>query len=1026
MLARLLQHHVLANLTFLLVLVIGFLAYNLLPRQKDPTINFNWININTPWPGAAASDVEKLITDPIESAVSRVADIKFVTSTSREGISTVLVRFQELDEHTFDKRLSDLRREIQQVENSELPAMAESPIILEITSSNAFPTATLVLQGQGEDERLRRGAWRLERELERLAGVDRVDAQGRSDPELQIEFDPLALQGLGLPATAISDTIANRFRDLSAGTIQLGDDERWLLRLIGTDADPDYLAALPLLGSGEEVTIGQVATIQWGRKQPDQLIQFQGQPAIMLTLFKRANTNTLETIAGVRQFIAEQTPLLATEGLTLVLIDDQTVTTRNAIAVMEGNAIVGLLLVLLVTWIFLGSRISLLVAIGIPFTLAGTFWLLYAIGQSLNNSTLLGVVISLGMLVDDAVVVVESIYYRLQRGMVAIEAAVAALREVFAPVTASVITTIAAFMPLMLMPGILGQFMMIVPLVVTLALLISLLEAYWMLPAHIHAAGINLRQPGRVQRWRNRFTHHLRVRYARLLIKVLRRPIRALLLVLLLFFSAIGAVAAGLIHFNFFAMETLRLFYVNIEMPAGSTLQQTLHYTAAVETQIRRHLQPDEVRGVVSYAGLHFTDTAPLLGDHYGQVLVSLEPRQPEGRDVDRLLEAMRADVTGVVGPQSITFLKLTDGPPVSKPISIKVRGDDFSAIRAAVNDLKQIMATEPAIFDISDNDSVGRLELRLQLNDDAIRRAGLDAGTVRRLIRLLGEGEVVTDFQAGGEKVDLRVRAQPVAQQAIDDLLQITLPLATGGQVTLRQLVTVEVGRGSDNIRHHNLRRAITVEADIDKRVLDTVRANAQILAAWQQRQIDHPTIQLDFSGELDDINESLDSILLLFLFGIGVIYLILGTQFSSYWQPLMILSTVPMAFTGVVLGLLISGNPLSLYTLYGVVALAGIAVNAAIVLISAANQRMAAGMSLLHAIIYAARRRVIPILITAFTTIAGLFSLATGLGGHSLVWGPVATAIVWGLAFSTLLTLFLVPLLYRLFMRRTAAAGS
>ena len=245
-------------------------------------------------------------------------------------------------------------------------------------------------------------------------------------------------------------------------------------------------------------------------------------------------------------------------------------------------------------------------------------------------------------------------------------------------------------------------------------------------------------------------------------------------------------------------------------------------------------------------------------------------------------------------------------------------------------------------------------------------------------------------------------------------------------------ELVHSETSPSNTSIRHYNFRRTITVEADLDKKLTDTVTANSTIQTEWDKIAGRYPSINLDFSGELDDIQESIDSIAVLFLFGIGLMYLILGTQFKSYFQPLMILATVPMAFTGVVIGLVITNNPLSLFTMYGVVALAGIAVNAAIVLISAANERLKQGMSVLHATLYAARRRVIPILITAMTTIAGLFSLATGLGGSSLMWGPVATAIVWGLAVSTILTLFIIPLLYRLFMgmgwvtRRRIAAGN
>ena len=245
-------------------------------------------------------------------------------------------------------------------------------------------------------------------------------------------------------------------------------------------------------------------------------------------------------------------------------------------------------------------------------------------------------------------------------------------------------------------------------------------------------------------------------------------------------------------------------------------------------------------------------------------------------------------------------------------------------------------------------------------------------------------------------------------------------MPLPTGGYVALREIVSFETGPSKGSIRHYNFRRTITLDADIDRELLNEIQASNMILAEWENVRSQFPNVTLDFSGALDDIQESLDAMLLLFAFGLGLIYLIIGTQFRSYLQPFMILVTVPLAFTGVVIGLLITGNPLSLYTMYVVVALTGIAVNSAIVLIDAANDRLRKGMSVLHAIVYAGRRRVVPILITSFTTIAGLFSLATGLGGESLLWGPVASSIMWGLAVATVMTLFVIPLVYRAGMAR------
>jgi len=1019
MLARFLQNHVLANLTFVVVLVMGLLSYASLPRQQDPSINFNWIDITTPYPGASAEDVEKQVTDILEDAVGNLADVRFVSSNSREGVSSVLVRFQDISEATFDKRINDLRREIQNKEG-ELPEAAETPRIFEVTSANAFPTATLVVTGPAEDENLRWQAELVQEDLERLQGVDSIIPLARYEPELQVNFLPERLEGLGITPGDLADTVTRYYRDISAGTVQVNHQD-WLVRLSGADSDPDYLAGLPVVTAQGEVPLGALAIVERGREKPDSLVRFNGRPAVMLAVNKQADTHLLELVARINAYIAERNRFSISTGVRLVLVDDQTEITRNALNLMQNNALVGLGLVLLVTWLFLGSRIALLTCIGIPFILAGTFWVLSALGQTLNVTVLLGVVISLGMLVDDAVVVVEAIFYRLQRGMAALPATLEALREVFAPVTTAVLTTMAAFLPLMLLPGILGKFMLVIPLVVTTALAISLVEAFWMLPSHVMAANVSFDRPSRIHRYRVSALHLIRVKYTRLLIRVLRYPKTALGAVLLMIVGAMAALANDMIEFDFFASDPLRLFYVNVEMPTGTPLTDTLTKVLEVERKVRAHTEAAEIRAIVSYAGQAFSETAPLFGDHYGQIIVSLNPRGGELREVDTVIEAMRADVINTIGPRRVSFLRLAGGPPTAKPISIKVRGDNIVELRAAVVDLKAIMATSPAMIDITDDDSPGLMELKLRVNQDAARRSGLDPSAIARTISLLVDGEIVASLQDRGETVDVRVRARPTELSSLDELLRHPLPLPAGGRIALAELIQQETRQSQGNIRHYNFRRTITVEADIDQELTDTVKANALILTGWEAIQENYPNINLDFSGELDDIQESLDAIQGLFLFGLGLIYLILGTQFKSYFQPLMILTTVPMAFTGVILGLLITGNPLSLYTLYGVVALAGIAVNAAIVLISAANDRLEAGMSVLHATLYAARRRVIPILITSMTTIAGLFSLAAGLAGHSLIWGPVATAIVWGLGFSTVLTLLVIPLLYRLFMVRS-----
>ncbi|TSE36147.1 efflux RND transporter permease subunit [Tepidimonas charontis] len=1032
LLRALITNHPLANIAFVVVMALGLLGYLSLPRERDPEINFNWVNITTVLPGASAEEVERLVTDPLEDAIKGVADVRFVISSSRENVSSMLVRFRDIDDRTFDKRMNDLRREIQNKASAELPETAKEPRVLEISTSNGFPTAILRLAGQADDEVLRREGRRIRTDLERLAGVDQVFASGLRDPELLVRPDPHALAARGLTSADVADALRAWWRDTAAGALRTTDG-LWSVSVRGVTLDPQVLAQLPVTAAGRSdvhARLGDVARIERARAKPSQLSSMDGQPTISLALTKKARTNTLTLLASIRAYIERENAVLAPLGLRLTLTDDQTIPTREAIDVMQTNALYGMLLVLAVSWLFLGWRIGVLVALGIPFSLLGTFAVLHWLGYTLNISVLLGVVIALGMLVDDAVVVVEAIYYRIERGQAALAASLEGIAEVWKPVVASVATTLAAFLPLMLLPGIVGKFMFVIPFVVTLALLISLTEAFWMMPVHVSMLRLRLDRPSRVQAWRQRFNRALRLRYGQALAVVLRRPGLFLAVAVLIMASAGALVVTGVVRVQFFAFDPVRAFYVNVDMPANATLEDTLAEVERVEQAVRARLRGvgdatagHEARAVTSTAGLKFTETEPVYGDHYGQVFVSLNPRTPDSREVREIVEAMRADIENLPGPGRKSFTLLSGGPPAGKAISVKVRGDDFERIQAAADALKAVIAALPGARDVQDDNVPGRPQLRLQVDAEAARALGVPAAQAARLVRLAIDGEVVAFTRDGGDKIELRVRHPEPPEPLPDPMALLRTPVALpNGQVTqLGQLVHADIEPVRGFIRHHNLRRAITVEANLDKEVLDTAEANRRIRAAWETLHLQHPGIDLDFSGELEDIEESLGAMQQLFLLGVGLIYLILAAQFRSYGQPLLILVTVPLAFAGVAIGLAVTRNPLSLYTLYGVIALTGIAVNSAIVLIDAANERLRAGMGIIHAALWAARRRVVPVLITSTTTIGGLISLAFGLGGHSLLWGPVASSIVWGLLVSTALTLFVIPPLYVLTMRAT-----
>jgi len=1023
MLKSLLTNHPLVNILFFVVLMMGMVAYFGMPREQDPEINFNWVIVRTILPGASAEDVEQLVTGPLEDAIRNVQDIRWVVSTTRENSSNILIRFRDLNEREFDKRINDVRREVQAKANDELPNEVVDPFILEITSSSGFPTGLVVVVGQADDEWLRQQARIIEQDLERLAGVDQVITIGLRDPELHVEFSPQELAARGLLATDIADSLGRAFQDTSAGKTRVAGNE-WLVRIEGTTNNPEVLSSFqvaPLAQPNTLIALDEVAEIKRGREEATQLVSFEGNAAIAMSVTKIAYTNTIELIDRINAYIDNKNNQLDGSGIRLVLADDQTVATREAISIMQTNALLGLLLVLIVCWAFLGFKIAAMVTLGIFFSISGTLWILNVTGNTLNVSVLLGIVIVLGMLVDDAVVVVEAMYYRLQRGSDALQAALGALAEVAQPVTSAVATTMAAFLPLMLLPGIVGKFMFVIPFVVTVGLAVSLIEAFWILPSHVIALrGKSTSKPiAPVNDRRARVTHWIRVKYTKMLCYVMRRPVRFLAGGVLAFALAASAVGVGMIRMDFFLADPVRLFYVNLDMPPDAPLEESLRQGVLLEQEVLKYLEPHEIRAVTVNAGIKFTETEDLHGDQYAQIQVSLLPAKSDSRGVDEIVAAVEENISGTAVDGKISTTIITGGPPVASPISAKVRSDNFEELRAATDAVLAIVRDIPGTTNVRDNDVPGRAELVLKLDYKAVRRAGLSPGQVARLLRLHMDGEVVAFFRDQGEKVELRVRGLDRDRQDIRSLLNDPIALPGGGITTFGALSNEGFQRGSGTINHYNYRRSITVEADIDPAVTDTVAANRTLIQEWEKIQSQYPGTDIDQSGELDDIQESLDAMLGLFLLGLGLIYLIIAAQFRSYFQPFLILSTIPMAFTGVVFGLLVTGNPLSLYTLYGVIALTGIAVNSAIVLIDAANARIKAGMRPLHATIYAARRRVIPVLMTTTTTIAGLFSLAAGLGGKSLVWGPVASSIVAGLGIASILTLFMIPTLYRVFQR-------
>jgi len=1004
------RSHRLADLVWLIVLLLGAWAYLAMPRAQYPEVNLNWVAVAAVWPGAAAQDVERELAVPLETAARRVTDVSLVTTASRDHVATLLIRFRDMPQARFERQLAALDREIRQAA-ADFPKEARAPQVIELTSSNFFPTAMVAVSGGAADGRICERAEAVRTQLENLPGVARVMAYGLPNRELEVRFDPEALMRERISPETLTQAVMDQAHTYPAGMADVSG-RRYAMRVEGLGANPDLLAELPIpTADGRQVPLSRVAQVRLDVSHTRELVHLNGRPAVLLSIIKGEGVNSLALTDTIRDYVVRQNRVVGLPRLSLV--DDQSQATREAIGVMEANALFGLAVVLAVTWFFLGSRMALLSSLGVPFALAGMFLVLHLAGQTLNVSVLLGVAIVLGIPLDDAVVVADAIRVRLAAGLDRLAAVKGALAEVAQPVTASVFATCLAFAPLLFLPGLMGRFMFVTPLTVIATLLMSLLASLWLLPRHAVSWGGCGTECAQGRGWRIRMARGLRRAYGRGLAWAFRHGAMVALAFGALLLTAGLALGLEWVKPRWFASDPLRIFNLNVQAPAASPLKATLEATEAVERIARGVARPDELTATLSMAGLQFTPRELALGEHLGQVTVALAPESSGARGVDAFVADLRQALKAA-GHTNVTVQVLSADLPMLSSLSLRLTGAPLDRLAAAAQDLSAALAGTPGFTDTDDDTRFSQPRLTLKLDVAAAATAGLDPLKLAALLRLHFEGLPVGKVMDGENRLELVVRGSPMDEATMQRWLSRPWRLPDGRSVDPGRLFTLHMESAPGELRRVNAERTATVIAAFDQNRLTAGEAVAQVNAVWRKVGQRHPGVKLAQGGELDDVKASLNGLLVLLALGLLLMYALLALQFGRLVLPLVILATAPMALAGVVIGLWISGQPITLYTLYGGVALSGVAVNASIVLASAGEDRLAQGMHPLRAAFHAARRRLLPIIITTLTVIGGLVALAFGWGGDSLLWGPVASAIVWGLAVATPLTLFVTPLMH------------
>ena len=1029
---------VLANMLMIIIIAFGVYAWINLPRELTPEIALQSANVTTLYPGASPEEVEKLVTAPIEDAIEEnVSKISLLFSNSSEGRSVISVDFEEMSDRDFDKELENLRTAVDQV--NELPAeILDDPKVEELDISSGFPMLTIVVGGTISETQMREIAENLKDEILDIKNIASVRIAGLREREIWIEVDPDRLKAYHIPIASIITALGASNLNLPAGTMELGSTE-FMVRTMGEFTNPDVIrdTIIAVQPTGTPLRLKDVATVSDTYEEARTLSRIYGAPSISLSVQKKTEGNTIALVAELRELVKKRRVDLP-EGAELTAVNDYSVILKERLGILETNAFFGLILVVLMLLLFIGWRNALFAALGIPVAFMATFWFMSVGGYSLSGVSLFGLILVVGIVVDDAIVVIENIYRHIERGEPPKVAAIRGAEEVGWPVLAASLTTICAFGPLMFMSGTAGQFMRVVPIMAILVLLASLFEVFVILPAHVAEWGRTKTRTGRSRfenlrarspntfalsayiigffAWFGTVFDLIRNRYVRILKVTIRH--RYAFVGSVLFIGLIACVGAFVIlDKELFPGEDFPQFYVKAELPPSYGMQETTAVIAQLE-EAATTLPSSEVAAIVSNIGLH-TPTSGMMegvtyGSNFGEVIVELTPKQERTRGVDDIIAELRTKTASISGIEELNFITQEGGPPSGADVEVKVKGPRFEQLTELADTLKTSLSQMDGVYDIRDDFRTGKSELRIYLKPEKAHQYGLTTFQIAQTVRTAIEGAKATTYREADEAIDVVVKYKEDTLTNLVELNNLLIATPTGAIVPLKDVADITAEKGYSDIRRFDGERAITVYASVDRTKTTPFKANQALISAFADVESLYPGYQLDFRGLFDEIIESFSELWKLFIVGLLLIYVVLGAQFKSFIQPIIIMFAVPFGMIGAMVGLLLANATLSIVAMFGIVALSGIVVNDSIVLIDFINSYRERGYNKWYAILKGGYVRLRPIILTSLTTIIGLIPMAVGLGGKSPIWMPMAYTIIFGLALATTMTLFVMPALY------------
>ena len=1026
------------------VLVIGGIVLALgVKREVMPEVEMDMVSIVIPYPGASPQEVEEGVVLAVEDEISSLDGIKKINSVSAEGVGTVLAEL--LTSAPADRTLNDIKSAVDRI--TSFPQNAERPIISLITSRQRV--LSLLVHGDLDIKALDGLAEEIRSELLSDERITLVEKAGIPPPEISVEVPTENLRRYGLTLPQVAAAVRAASIDLPGGAVKTEGGEV----LVRTTERRDYgeeFREITLIAraDGTRVRLRDVANVVDGYRETDEELYYNGQPAIDLQVFRVGEEAPLQVSQAVYDLLERRRPSLP-DTVGLAIVSDESDEYRDRLSILGRNGLLGLMLVVGVLGLFLRPAVAFWVSAGIVISFCGSFFLISLLGVSINMISLFAFILVLGIAVDDAVVVGEAVFYH-RRSDNRLEAAIVGAREVLTPVTFAVVTTIIAFIPLALVPGVTGKFFRNIPLIVIPVLILSLVESLLILPAHLrHVGRTSLRRdtgkPSRnplraLGRAQLRFSEWVERTIAKWMPPLTRRLIRERYLTVAVLFAglivAVSVVVGGHIKFNFFPPIEGEFSNGVIEMPFGAPVSATREIARQVEAAAREVGAEMVAEGGLRDEGrAEWGDTAfkgimakvgtsdvgafgpgagmPATGGHLAVVTAHLVPSEARRFGSGEFTARWRERVGELPGVDRLGFAFGT-GPSAGAKVSVQLEHTDTPALEAAASRVAAALGSYAGVFDVDDGFKVGKPQLDLELKP-AAKGLGLTERDLAGQVRGAFFGAEASRQQRGRDELRVYVRLPRDERDSVHAIENLLVRTPAGGEIPLHQAAWARPGRSFTEIVRVDGRRTVTVTSDIDPDVTtgNDIRA-ALARDVLPEVVADTPGLTFNFSGEQEAQAEAIGSLGKNLVLAMLAMYALIAVAFKSYLQPLVILSAVPFGMFGAVIGHLVLGYDLSFLSMFGLVALTGVVVNDSLVLIDAVNRLREEGLGLLESVVGGVTRRVRPVVLTSLTTFFGLMPIILERSSQSQWLVPMALSLGFGVLFVTGIALVLVPCLY------------